>query len=65
MGCVCVCVVGGGGVQTQGIPNIIAYIFCIQILSPFMLNVLSHSYVDKSIFNFRVVGWYFSFLFKF
>ena len=31
-----------------------------------MLNVFSHPYqLDESISNFRVVGWYFSFLFKF
>ena len=31
-----------------------------------MPNVFSHPYqLDESISNFRVVGWYFSFLFKF
>ena len=30
-----------------------------------MLDVFSHPYqLDESISNFRVVGWYFSFLFK-
>ena len=30
-----------------------------------MLNVFSHPYqLDESISNFRVVGWYFSFLFN-
>ena len=34
-------------------------------LNPFMSNVFSQRYqFDKSISNFRVVGWYFSFLFK-
>ena len=33
---------------------------------PFMSNVFSHSYqLDESIFNVRVVGWHFTFLFKF
>ena len=37
-----------------------------SFLNPFMTNVFSHPYqVDESISNFRVVGWYFSFLFKF
>ena len=36
------------------------------IINPCMLNVFSHPYqLDESISNFRVVGWYFSFLFKF
>ena len=30
-----------------------------------MPNIFSHPYqLDKPLFNFRVVGWYFSFLFK-
>ena len=34
-------------------------------INPFMLNVFSHPFqLNESIFNFRVVGWYFSFLFK-
>ena len=34
------------------------------LLNPFMRNVFSNPYqLDKSISNFRVVGWYFSFLF--
>ena len=37
-----------------------------HFLNPFMLNLFSHPYqLDKSISNFRVVGWVFSFLFKF
>ena len=35
------------------------------ILNPFITNGISHSYqLDQSMSNFRVVGWYFSFLFK-
>ena len=35
-------------------------------LHPLMPRVFSHPYqLDESISNFRVVGWYFSFLFKF
>ena len=35
-------------------------------LNPFIPNTFSHPYrLDKSISNLRVVGWYFSFLFKF
>ena len=35
-------------------------------VNPFMPNVYSHPYqLDESISNFRVVGWYFSFLFEF
>ena len=35
-------------------------------LSSFMPNVFSHPYqLNESISNFRVVGWYFSFLFKY
>ena len=35
-------------------------------INPFMPNVFSHPYqLDESISNLRVVGWYFSFLFKF
>ena len=42
---------------------ILVLTFC---FNPFMLNVFSHPYqLDESISNFRVVGWYFSFLFKF
>ena len=38
----------------------------ILILNPFIPNVFSHPYqLDESISNFRVVGWYFSFLFKY
>ena len=37
-----------------------------HFFNPFMLNVFSHLYqLDKPISNVRVVGWYFSFLFKF
>ena len=33
--------------------------------NPFMPKIFSHHYqLDESIFNFRVVGWYFSFLLK-
>ena len=43
--------------------------FCRLLLlffNSFMPNVFSHLYqLDESISNFRVVGWYFSFLFKF
>ena len=36
------------------------------MVNPFMLNVSPHPYqLDKSISVFRVVGWHFSFLFKF
>ena len=36
------------------------------IISPFKPNGISHHYhLDQSIFRFKVVGWYFSFLFKF
>ena len=35
-------------------------------IDPFMPNVLSHPFqLDESISNFRIVGWYFSFLFKY
>ena len=35
-------------------------------VNPFMPNVFSHPYqLEESISNFRVVGWYFSFLFIF
>ena len=38
----------------------------LAVVKPFMPNVFSHPYkLDESISNFRVVGWYFSFLFKF
>ena len=34
--------------------------------NPLMPNIFSHPYqMEGSFFNFRVVGWYFSFLFKF
>ena len=37
-----------------------------QIVYPFMPNGITYPYqLDESISNFRVVGWYFSFLFKF
>ena len=37
-----------------------------HVVNPFMPNVFSHLYwLDKSISNVGVVGWYFSFLFKF
>ena len=36
------------------------------LFNTFKPNVFSHPYqLDESISNFRVVGWYFSFLFKF
>ena len=36
------------------------------VFNPFMPNVFSHHHqFDESIYNFRVVGWYFSFLFIF
>ena len=39
---------------------------CNSFLNSFMPNVFSHPYqLDESISNFRVVGWYDSFLFKF
>ena len=36
------------------------------LFDPFMLNVFSHPYQsDNATSDFRIVGWYFSFLFKF
>ena len=38
----------------------------LRLINPFMPNVFSHLYqLDESISNFRVVGWYFSFILKF
>ena len=38
----------------------------VALLNPFIPNVFSHHYqLDESISNFRVVGWYFSFLYNF
>ena len=32
-------------------------------VNPFMPNIISHPYLlDESIYNFRVAGWYFSFI---
>ena len=43
-----------------------AYDKCHHILNPFKSNETSHFYqMDQSIFVFRVVGYCFSFLFKF
>ena len=37
----------------------------VEFVNPFMLNVFSYPYqLDGFIFNLRVVGWYFTFLFK-
>ena len=34
-------------------------------INPNMRNIFSHPYqLDESISNFRIAGWYFSFLFK-
>ena len=36
------------------------------LFNPFIPNGFPNPYqLDESIYNFRVVGWYFSFLFKF
>ena len=41
---------------------LIKYKILCSCINPFMPNVFCHSYqLDKSISNFRVVGWYFSF----